>query len=60
MRAYEARLTIAVYRVDPETGERRTVRPEVTYRGDATAVYGLGPAWPPCRCTRCADDGVRR
>lgn len=39
-----------MYRVNPVTGERRTVRRERTYNGADSNPFELNSALPPCRC----------
>lgn len=57
MAARDARISIAVYRVDAATGRRRTVRRRRDFRGDNAGLYALTPLWPPCRCRMCRTEG---
>ncbi|MET9107179.1 hypothetical protein [Streptomyces zhihengii] len=44
-------LTVSVYRVDPETGDRTSVQEQRFLPADETPVMHL--AFPPCACPRC-------
>lgn len=44
-------MTIAVYRLNPETGARTCVRRKHTVR--PARVPALGEKYPPCTCPRC-------
>lgn len=45
-------MTIAVYRIDGRTGERRTVRERRTVEGEPVCGQGPDERFPPCRCRR--------
>jgi hypothetical protein len=50
-------MTIAVYRIDPETGARTQVREKHTVK--PVDVPDVTSALPPCTCPRCTDDTLR-
>ncbi|WP_078618289.1 MULTISPECIES: hypothetical protein [unclassified Streptomyces] len=50
-------MTIAVYRVNPETGERTQVREKRTVK--PLAVIETSSKLPPCSCLRCVGNIVR-
>lgn len=49
-------MTIAVYRVNPMSGERTTVRDRYDVQ-PATLPAPLSSALPPCGCKRCRQSG---
>lgn len=51
-------MTIAVYRIDRETGARTTVRERVTVVGSPAAVFAVDTTFPPCQCPRCRPRAV--
>lgn len=50
-------MTIAVYRVNPETGERTQLREKHTVK--PLAVIEASSKLPPCSCPRCVNNIVR-
>ncbi|GAA2061209.1 hypothetical protein GCM10009801_03360 [Streptomyces albiaxialis] len=54
------RMTLAVYRIDPATGERRMLRfwaCDDSYRPKLSA---WASRWPPCKCARCRLEAAQR
>lgn len=50
----EARMTLAVYRFDPMTGERRNIK-AVTVEVRDTVTPDTSPGFPPCSCQKCRE-----
>jgi hypothetical protein len=51
-------MTIAVYRIDPQTGARTVVRAEHTVK--PSSVPDFSSQYPPCACPRHSDQRANR
>lgn len=45
-------MTIAVYRINRDTGVRTTVRAEIAVEGSPASVFAVDTLLPPCQCPR--------